>query len=132
MATLFKVFFEGQPHNERRAAFEAGIFPLSGMNEAPDNEQGPQPGRSDFTLADDHEMIALFSLYRDRVHHFQVVIDDLDEIEKLVCSLVNQDTKVAQLDNHTRCLLHAILAAGAQFSDLNNAACISKSRHECK
>jgi len=121
-----------QSDNERRAAFETGIFPLLGMNEASNNEQGPQPGRSDLKLADDQEMIALFSFYRDRVHPFQFVIDDLDEIEKLVCSLVNRDTEVGQVDNHSLCLLHAILAAGAQFSDLNNAARVSKSREECK
>ncbi|KAI1052678.1 hypothetical protein LB507_009772 [Fusarium sp. FIESC RH6] len=121
-----------QSDNERRAAFETGIFPLLGINEASDNDQVHQPGRSDPKLADDLEMIELFSLYRDRVHHFQFVIDDLDEIEKLVCSLVNRDTKVGQVDNHTLCLLHAILAAGAQFSDLNNAARVSKSRQELK
>ena len=121
-----------QSDNERRAAFETGIFPLLGMNEASVHEQGPQPGRSDLKIADDHEMIALFSFYRYRVHPFQFVIDDLDEIEKLVCSLVNRDTEVGQVDNHSLCLLHAILAAGAQFSDLNNAARVSKSREECK
>ncbi|KAH7173196.1 uncharacterized protein B0J16DRAFT_188142 [Fusarium flagelliforme] len=121
-----------QSDNERRAAFETGIFPLLGMNEVSNNEQGPQPRRSDLKLADDREMIALFSFYRDRVHPFQFVIDDLDEIEKLVCSLVNRDKEVGQVDNHSLCLLHAILAAGAQFSDLNNAARVSKSREELK
>lgn len=120
-----------QSDNERRAAFKTGIFPLLGISEASDNEQGPRPGRSDLKLADDHEMV-LFSLYRDRAHHFQLVIDDLDEIAKLVCSLVNWDTKVGQVDNHSLCLLHAILVAGVQFCDLNNAAGVSKSRQECK
>jgi hypothetical protein len=121
-----------QSDNERRAAFETGIFPLLGMNEASDGEQSPRPGRSDLKLADDQEMIALFSFYRDRVHPFQFVIDDLSEIEELVCSLVNRDTEVGQVDNHSLCLLHAILAAGAQFSDLNTAARVLKSREECK
>lgn len=121
-----------QSDNERCAAFETGIFPLLGMNETSNSEQSPRPGRPDLKLADDQEMITLFSFYRDRVHPFQFVIDDLAEIEELVCSLINRDTEVAQVDNHSLCLLHAILAAGTQFSDMNTAARVRKSREECK
>jgi hypothetical protein len=121
-----------QSDNERCAAFETGIFPLLGMNEASNREQSPRSGRSDLKLADDQEIITLFSFYRDRVHPFQFVIDDLAIIEKLICSLINHDTEVGQVDNHSLCLLHAILAAGAQFSDMNTVARVRKSREECK
>jgi hypothetical protein len=121
-----------QSDNERRAAFETGIFPLLGMNEGSDSEQGSRPRRSHLKLADDQEMIALFSFYRDLVHPFQFILDDLAEIEELVCSLVNRNTELGKVDNHSLCLLHAILAAGAQFSDLSTAARVSKSREECK
>ncbi|KAL6922714.1 hypothetical protein FSST1_006740 [Fusarium sambucinum] len=119
-----------QSDNERRAAFETGIFPLLGINEATDNNETPHSGLSDLKLADDQDMIALFSFYRDRVHPFQFVIDDLSEIEELVCSLVTRNIEYGKLDNHNLCLLHAILAAGAQFSDLSAAARASKSREE--
>jgi hypothetical protein len=87
-----------QSDNERRAAFETGIFPLLSMSEASDSEQSPRPGQSDLKLADDQGLIALFSFYRDRVHPFQFVIDNLAEIEELVCSLVNRNTEVGQVD----------------------------------
>ncbi|CEI67806.1 unnamed protein product [Fusarium venenatum] len=119
-----------QSDNERRAAFETGIFPLLGINEAADTKETLQTGRSDSKLADDQEIIALFSFYRDRVHPFQFVIDDISKIEELVCSLVTRNREPEELDNHSLCLLHAILAAGAQFSDLNATERASKSREE--
>ncbi|KAI1037581.1 hypothetical protein LB505_011479 [Fusarium chuoi] len=72
-------------------------------------------------------MIPLFGFYRDRVHSFQFVLDDLTEIEKLICSLLSHEVQAQQIDNHSLCLLHAIMAAGAQFSDLPTATRLSKS-----
>ncbi|EWZ84891.1 hypothetical protein FOCG_08055 [Fusarium oxysporum f. sp. radicis-lycopersici 26381] len=118
-----------QPHsnNERRTAFETGILPLLGMDGASDVGRGTSAGRSETTLALDQDMISLFGFYRDRVHSFQFVIDDLAEIEKLICSLLNREFQVQHIDNHSLCLLHAIMAAGAQFSDLPTATRLSKS-----
>ncbi|KAI3576270.1 hypothetical protein IWW34DRAFT_808173 [Fusarium oxysporum f. sp. albedinis] len=118
-----------QPHsnNERRTAFETGILPLLGMDGASDVGLGTSAGRSETTLALDQDMISLFGFYRDRVHSFQFVIDDLAEIEKLICSLLNREFQVQHIDNHSLCLLHAIMAAGAQFSDLPTATRLSKS-----
>ncbi|KNB14583.1 hypothetical protein FOXG_21160 [Fusarium oxysporum f. sp. lycopersici 4287] len=118
-----------QPHsnNERRTAFETGILPLLGMDGASDVGRGTSAGHSETTLALDQDMISLFGFYRDRVHSFQFVIDDLAEIEKLICSLLNREIQVQHIDNHSLCLLHAIMAAGAQFSDLPTATRLSKS-----
>jgi hypothetical protein len=123
-----------QPHsnNERRTAFETGILPLLGMDGASDVGLGTSAGRSETTLALDQDMISLFGFYRDRVHSFQFVIDDLAEIEKLICSLLNREFQVQHIDNHSLCLLHAIMAAGAQFSDLPTATRLSKSNQNCE
>lgn len=123
-----------QPHsnNERRAAFETGILPLLGMDGASDVGRGTSTGCSETTLALDQDMISLFGFYRDRVHSFQFVIDDLAEIEKLICSLLSREIQVQHIDNHSLCLLHAIMAAGAQFSDLPTATRLSKSNQNCE
>jgi hypothetical protein len=123
-----------RPHsnNERRTAFETGILPLLGMDGASDGGRGTPAGRSETTLAVDQDMISLFGFYRDRVHSFQFVVDDLAEIEKLICSLLNREVQAQQVDNHSLCLLHAIMAAGAQFSDLPTSTRLSKSRQNCK
>ncbi|KAF5690958.1 hypothetical protein FCIRC_689 [Fusarium circinatum] len=118
-----------QPHanNERRTAFETGILPLLGMDGAADGGRGTPAGRSETTVTVDQDMITLFGFYRDRLHSFVFVVDDLTEIEKLICSLLNREVQAQQVDNHSLCLLHAIMAAGAQFSDLPTATRLSKS-----
>ncbi|KAF5638039.1 hypothetical protein F52700_4743 [Fusarium sp. NRRL 52700] len=118
-----------QPHtnSERRTAFETGILPLLGMDSASDDGRGTPAGRSETVLAVDQDMVSLFGFYRDRVHPYQFVIDDLMETEKLICSLLNREVQTQQLDNHSLCLLHAMMAAGAQFSDLPIATRLSKS-----
>ncbi|KAG5750161.1 hypothetical protein H9Q69_010189 [Fusarium xylarioides] len=97
------------------------------MDGASDGGRGTPAGRSETTLTVDQDMISLFGFYRDRVHSFQFVLDDLSEIEKLICSLLNHEVQAQQIDNHSLCLLHAIMAAGAQFSDLPTAMRLSKS-----
>ncbi|EEU38509.1 uncharacterized protein NECHADRAFT_98164 [Fusarium vanettenii 77-13-4] len=123
--------------NERRTAFEAGIFPLLGIDMNAQEGRSPhshlaQDGNPNSSLPDDQEMIELFSFYRDRVHPFSFVLDDLDEIEKMVCSLVNQDMEAWQCDSTSLCLLHAILAAGAQYSNLALAVQLPKYQKYCK
>ncbi|KAF4344556.1 hypothetical protein FBEOM_1454 [Fusarium beomiforme] len=76
-----------QSDNERHNAFETGILPLLGMDKFSDNSYGNQPGLSEPMLAADQDMITLFGIYRDRVHPFQFIVDDLGHIEKLICSL---------------------------------------------
>ena len=119
-----------QAGDERRTAFERGIFPLLGMDR--DTEKGglvqEAPPTNSSSLPDDmdQEMTELFTLYRHRVHPFQFVLDDLDDVEKVVCSLMERDVGKRQCDTHFLCLLHAILAAGAQFSDLAPPERVSK------
>ena len=119
-------------NNERRTAFETGVLPLLGMDGASDGVRRSPAGRSETTLAVDQDMISLFGFYRDRVHPFQFVVDDLTEIEKLICSLLNREVQTQQVDNHSLCLLHAIMAAGAQFSDLPTSTRVSKSSQNCR
>ncbi|KAF5610207.1 uncharacterized protein FSUBG_3440 [Fusarium subglutinans] len=97
------------------------------MDGAADGGRGTPAGRSETTVAVDQDMITLFGFYRDRLHSFVFVVDDLTEIEKLICSLLNREVQAQQVDNHSLCLLHAIMAAGAQFSDLPTATRLSKS-----
>ncbi|KAH7109035.1 transcription activator-like protein [Dactylonectria macrodidyma] len=123
--------------NERRTAFETGIFPLLGMDMNAQEGRSPhshlaQDGSTNSSLPDDQEMIELFSFYRDRVHPFSFVLDDLDEIEKMVCSLINQDMEGWQCDSPSLCLLHAILAAGAQYSNLALAVQLPKYQNETR
>ncbi|RSL82663.1 hypothetical protein CEP52_016905 [Fusarium oligoseptatum] len=104
-----------QSGSQRREAFETGIFPLLGPS-----------------LPDDQETIQLFNTYRHRVHPSQLVLDDLDEVEKVVCSLIGRDSTREQNDSHFLCLLHTILAAGAQFSDLEPSSRVKKSQKHLK
>ncbi|KAF5987351.1 hypothetical protein FCOIX_1057 [Fusarium coicis] len=106
---------------------EKGILPLLGMDGTSEGGRGTPAGRLETTLALDQDMISLFGFYRDRVHSFQFVLDDLTEIEKLICSLLSREVQTQQIDNHSLCLLHSIMAAGAHFSDLPVAKRLSKS-----
>lgn len=120
-----------QSDSQRREAFETGIFPLLGMDTSSqlrDLSQVSHPGPS---LPEDQEMIQLFNTYRHRVHPSQLVLDDIDEVERMICSLINQDSAQRQSDSHLLCLLHAILAAGAQFSDLAPSTRLKKSQKHC-
>ncbi|KKO96712.1 hypothetical protein THAR02_11185 [Trichoderma harzianum] len=80
------------------------------------------------TLPVDEELIQLFTAFRLRIHPFQPVIDDLDTLERLMCGVITQrsfsDDAYCPPELSTPrdvvrflCLLHAVLAAGAQFSD---------------
>ncbi|KAK4155076.1 hypothetical protein C8A00DRAFT_42229 [Chaetomidium leptoderma] len=105
-----------QADDERRTAFETGIFPLLGIDRDAQTGGQVQAAPPNSSLPDDQEMTELFNLYRHRVHPFHFILDDLDEVEKVVCSLTG--LRQRPCDTHFLCLLHAILAAGAQFSDL--------------
>ncbi|KAM5386559.1 hypothetical protein ACJZ2D_000522 [Fusarium nematophilum] len=125
-----------QAQTQRRAAFETGIFPLLGMdmNIQESRLSGTRVAvaeRPTSSLPHDQEMIELFNFYRHRVHPFQFVVDDLDELEKIICSLMNEDIGTAGCETHFLCLLHAILAAGAQFSDSIPSTRIPKVQRHC-
>ncbi|KAF4998313.1 hypothetical protein FDECE_11830 [Fusarium decemcellulare] len=122
---------------ERCTAFETGIFPLLGMDMAApqttsSSTQQNQPRHPNSSLPDAREMIVLFNFYRHRVHPFQFVLDDIDEIERSLCSLINGDTEAQQYDAHFLCLLHAIFSLGAQFSDLAPTVRVPKYQNHLK
>ncbi|KAF4460882.1 hypothetical protein FALBO_12318 [Fusarium albosuccineum] len=94
--------------------------------------QQNQPRHPNSSLPDAREMIVLFNFYRHRVHPFQFVLDDIDEIERSMCSLINGDTEAQQCDAHFLCLLHAIFSLGAQFSDLGPTVRVPKYQNHLK
>lgn len=123
---------------DHQAAFEDGIFPLLGIRE---NSFLPTPkSRPDDLLVggmNNREAIILFETYRHSIHPFRAVVYDLKAVEQLMCSLLDPCTGRDGLDSRDsrdshdshdnararhhiqlRALLHAILAYGAQFSDL--------------
>lgn len=114
----------------RQSAFETGILPLLGANGNQDT-----PAASFRSLPDDQELVRLFEVYRDRVHPFQGITYNLDLIEKTMCMFMHLRTEigveylpVGLRDYQSLGLLHAILASGAQFSDLPVQTCISLSQ----
>ncbi|KIL94159.1 hypothetical protein FAVG1_02721 [Fusarium avenaceum] len=113
-------------------ACELGFLPYYEMDDAPDDEEGPKHELSVSTLPVEQDMISFFRFYRNQAHPFQYAIDDLDELEELISELVSGEQEVEKLDNHTLCLLHAVFAAGAQFSDLAPASRMLKSQREMK
>lgn len=128
-----------QPYDDdasRRDVLENAVIPLLGMagvDEAGMEHRHHQTSQNDDPYADlpgDQELLNLFSVYRLRVHPFQLIIDDLDAVESELCEIINQraESSLAQKSQYREqvsadrsrflCLLHAILAIGAHFSDL--------------
>ncbi|KAL1849884.1 hypothetical protein Daus18300_013141 [Diaporthe australafricana] len=105
----------------RQSAFETGILPLLGISKD-DNESM----MSYQSLPSDQEIIRLFEHFRRRVQPFHVMVYNLDAIEERICRLINATNDAngrncTESLEHSRwlSLLHAILAAGAQFSDMD-------------
>lgn len=102
----------------RQSAFETGILPLLGVSE---DAHTSLPSYQ--ALPGDQEIIRLFELFRRRVQPFHLITYDLDKVEEKICRLVNArsdpDSGSSSDDACWICLLHAILAAGAQFSDMD-------------
>lgn len=104
----------------RQSAFETGILPLLGVSEETRTSILSYP-----SLPSDQEIVRLFELFRRRVHPFHVITCNLDSIEENICQLVNArsdptfESEFESLnDPRWLSLLHAILASGAQFSDM--------------
>lgn len=123
---------------DRRSAFETGILPLLGLSEACMLSQMPEAqGSSSYsTFPNDQDLINLFECYRCRVHPFSFITYDLDQIEKKLCLFINirskSDTAARSAehnDSRWLCLLHAIVASGAQFSDMPLERRISLSKN---
>lgn len=105
----------------RQSAFETGILPLLGVSK--DDHASILPYQS---LPSDQEIVRLFEHFRRRVHPFHVILYNLDSLEEKICRLINTTNEtqsgnrgVSLEDSHWLSLLHAVLAAGAQFSDMN-------------
>lgn len=111
----------------RTIAFQSGILPLLGASA---REQAPVAlldTRAALyrSFPDNQLVLELFEVYRVRVHPFNGITYNLDEIEKQLCVFLS-DRETGTVDNAPQslhecqwtCLLHAILASGAQFSDL--------------
>ncbi|EXF75609.1 fungal specific transcription factor [Colletotrichum fioriniae PJ7] len=103
----------------RQSAFETGILPLLGVNEEADTSVSSYQ-----SLPSDQEIVRLFELFRRRVHPFHVITSNLDTIEQRICQLFNARGgsnigSESLEDPRWLSLIHAIMAAGAQFSDMN-------------
>lgn len=130
-----------QPRDDdasRRDVLENAVIPLLGMHVASTDGAGLENGHHEASqdedlyagLPGDQDLLNLFSLYRTRVHPFQLIIDDLDAVEGELCAIINQRagsssaerSQPRQQDYTDRrrflCVLHAILATGAHFSEM--------------
>ncbi|OTB12417.1 hypothetical protein K445DRAFT_14843 [Daldinia sp. EC12] len=111
-----------------RSAFETGVLPLLGVNEDMNTDRPiSTPGNilNDF-LSVKQDVYALFQSYKHYVHPFNTIPIDLDQMEKRLCAIIefrhNPGAEAGlEVDRIPRwlCLLHAILASGAQFSELS-------------
>ncbi|KAK1641483.1 fungal-specific transcription factor [Colletotrichum phormii] len=103
----------------RQSAFETGILPLLGVSEEANTSVSSYQ-----SLPNDQDIVRLFEIFRRRVHPFHVITCNLDAIEQRICRLINArggpdfGSELLE-DPRWLSLLHAILAAGAQFSDMN-------------
>ncbi|ROV92563.1 hypothetical protein VMCG_08915 [Cytospora schulzeri] len=91
-----------QPRDDdasRRDVLENAVIPLLGMHVAGMDEAGMEDGHHDgifrnhdpyADLPGDQDLLNLFSLYRSRVHPFQLIIDDLDAVEGGLCAIINE------------------------------------------
>lgn len=120
-----------------RSAFELGIQPLLGMADTGGVlETGGAWKETLDLLYSEGQKFTLFESYRRYVHPFHSIPFDLDDMEKSFCLLINlQESYEAQSvtepaqEPRWLCLLNAILAAGAQASDLPLKHRLSLSRH---
>jgi hypothetical protein len=110
---------------ERQAAFETGVLPLLGLNTELSSTP-PSSALSNVQLAaSNQDIIRLFETYRTRVHPFHYITYDLERVEEKLCQFIGSSNtssgaRIGALPEDLRWLglLHAILAAGAQFCDL--------------
>lgn len=116
----------------RQSAFETGILPLLGVSK----DDGAST-LSHQPLPSEQEIVRLFEHFRRRVQPFHVIMYNLDAIEEKTCRLINTtaDEKCGNCpeslhDSRWLSLLQAILAAGAQFSDMDlQQRTIASQRH---
>lgn len=125
----------------RRDVLENAVIPLLGMQVPSVDEAGLENGQNESITGDDpyadlpgdQDLLKLFSVYRNRVHPFQLIIDDLEAVEGELCAIIGQragtrssSAEESRPPRHVStdrrrflCLLHAILATGAHFSEMS-------------
>lgn len=119
------------------SAFDTGVLPLLGVNEHPNAAQWTATSNgllNDF-LSIEQDVYALFHSYKHRVHPFHSIPLDVDQMERRLCAIIefrhNPGTDVGlETDKVPQwlCLLHAVLASGAQFSEVSLERRFSLSR----
>lgn len=108
-----------------RSAFEVGVLPLLGINEhiSTNLPIAHFDGFLNDFLSVEQDVYALFQSYKRRIHTIPI---DLDQMEKRLCAIIefrhNLGAEVGlEVDEVPQwlCLLHAVLASGAQFSEMS-------------
>lgn len=128
--------------SELRHAYETGILPLLGLEG--EGDVSTLLPHFDYqalydSLPSDQDMVSLFEAHRLRCNPFHIITYDLEDIESKLCALINNRKRGGataaerpQDDLRWVCLLHAILAAGAQSSDLPLEHRLSLSQNHSK
>lgn len=109
-----------------RTAFSLGILPLLGAGSETSSAVTDGAWRGTLAqLSAEHGVLDLFLWYRRQVHPFHAIPLDVDDIEKKFCLLLNlcdssgnRGGPEPARDPNWLCLLNAILAAGAQASEM--------------
>lgn len=131
--------YDTSPTNDtsaHRTAFSLGILPLLGAGSETSSSATDGAWRGTLAqLSAEHGVLDLFLWYRRQVHPFHAIPLDLDDIEKKFCLLLNLCDSSGggtgpepARDPYWLCLLNAILAAGAQASEMPLERRLSMSR----
>lgn len=131
--------YDTSPTNDtsaHRTAFSLGILPLLGAGSETSGSVTEGAWRGTLAqLSAEHGALDLFLWYRRQVHPFYAIPLDVDDIEKKFCLLLNLCDSSGggtgpepARDPNWLCLLNAILAAGAQASEMPLERRLSMSR----
>ena len=122
--------------SDHRKAFGLGIFPLLGAGAESGAVETDGAWKETLALLSvECGVLELFQSYRRNVHPFHALPLDLDDMENKFCVLLNlRDSQgegseaMPARDPNWLCLLNAILAAGAQASEMPLERRVSMSR----
>ncbi|EPE08726.1 hemerythrin hhe cation binding domain-containing protein [Ophiostoma piceae UAMH 11346] len=89
----------------RSDALENAVIPLLGVAHS-DHGRRTSKSQSDdlyINLPGDQDLFSLFSVYRTRVHPYQLVLGDMDDVERELCDIVNQRASILYANDYLLC-----------------------------